>query len=368
MGTVSVIPYVDLVRQQAALAGELELAFRRVLAHGQFVNGPEVDELEQALMKRLGVAGVVAVNSGTDALALALRLRGIGPGDEVITAAHSFLATANAIATAGARPVFVEIDDETMCIDPDAVARAITPHSKAILPVHLNGYPCDVSPLLALAEDRGLAVIEDAAQAFGSSRHGRPAGTRGIGCFSLHPLKVLSALGDGGFIAVASAEDARFLRRYRNHGLVDRDHAEIIGVNSRLDTLQAAFVLTKLAHLDEALAARRAHAEAYRAALAGVVRLPPAGPGIELNHSAFVIRHPQRDRLREHLSRLGVDAKIHYPLAIHQQAPYRAAAPQLPVTERVISEILSLPISAELSPADRDRVIAAVLAAAGTSP
>jgi dTDP-4-amino-4,6-dideoxygalactose transaminase len=358
------IPYIDVAAQNAAFVDALVAALRRVVAHGQFILGPEVGELEARLRQVLGVADVVTVNSGTDALVLALKLRGVGPGDEVITVAHSFLATANAIALVGARPIFVDIDEDTMCIDARAAAEAVGERTRAVVPVHLNGYPCDMAPFVALAEERGLALIEDAAQALGSRRSGQHAGTAGIGCFSLHPLKVLAALGDGGFVSVRSSTDAESLRRERNHGLVDRDHAAMIGVNSRLDTVQAAFLLAKLERLEELLAARRAHAEAYRSALAGRVRLPPQpGQGVEMNNSAFVIRHPRRDQLRARLAELGVGANAHYPIAIHQQPPYRAGAPRLPVTERVVGEILSLPVGPELTEAGRDRVIAAVLEA-----
>jgi dTDP-4-amino-4,6-dideoxygalactose transaminase len=367
--TPSRIPYVDLVAQNAPLAGELAAAAARVVAHGQMILGPEVAELEAALAARLGVPEVVAVSNGTDALVLALRLHGIGPGDEVITVAHSFLATANAIALVGARPVFADVDDTTMCMDPAAAARAVTSRTRAIIPVHLNGYPCDPAPIAQLAGAHGLAVVEDAAQALGSRRDGRAAGTAsGLGAFSLHPLKVLGALGDAGFLTAGDAATAARLRQARNHGLVDRDRAESVGPNARLDTIQAAFLLVKLARLDGWLAARRAHAAAYRAALAGVVRLPPElppGDGNALNEQAFVIRHPERDRLREALAARGIDAKIHYPIGIHQQATYRGAATAaLPVTERVLAEILSLPVSPELAVADRERVIAAVKEAA----
>lgn len=354
------VPYVDIAAENRAIAGELADALSRVVDHGQLILGAEVAELERRLADYLGVAGVVSLNSGTDALVMALKLRGVGPGDEVITPSHSFLASANAVALAGARPIFVDIDEETMCIDPLAAAAAITPATRAILVVHLNGFPVDLAPFEALAAKHGVALIEDAAQALGARRRGRFAGAAGLGCFSLHPLKVLGALGDAGFIAVQSSDDAAAARLLRNHGLVDRDRASVVGGNTRLDALQAAFLLVKLDHLDRWIAARRAHGAAYREALAGRVRLPPDPGDGECNGGVFVVRHPRRDRLRDELAARGIDAKVHYPLAIHQQPTFRDGAPRLPVTEKVVGEILSLPVSPQLADRQRQLVIDAV--------
>lgn len=360
------VRYVDLVAQHQRLRAALHQALDRVLDHGQFVLGPEVAELESRLASQLGAVEVVSCGSGADALQLALRLRGVGPGDEVITVSHSFVATAHAVRLLGATPVFVDIDERTMCMDPGAAEQAVSPRTRAILPVHLNGYPCDMAPFRALCERFGLALVEDAAQALGARRDGEAVGARGLACFSLHPLKVLSALGDAGFVAIDSAADAQELRRLRNHGLQDRDRCLRWGPNSRIDTLQAAFLLVKLPELAGWLEARRAHAAAYRQALAGLVTLPPEEPGVDCCHSAFVIRHPQRDRLREALAARGIDARVHYPHAIHQQPPYTGVVGRLPVTERVVAQILSLPVSPELDLGGRERVIAAVVEAVGS--
>lgn len=363
--TPPAIPYVDLAAQHAPLRERILDAVARVLDHGRFILGPEVAELESRLAERLGVPHVVGVANGTDALTLALRARGVGPGDDVLTVSHSFVATAAAICLAGARPVFVDVDERTMQIDPDALPAALTEHTRAVIPVHLNGSPCDLGRVADFCRRHGLALIEDCAQALGVRAAGESVGTRELGCFSLHPLKVLSACGDAGFVAARSADDAERLRRLRNVGLADRDHCAEVSGNHRLDTLQAAILLVKLEHLDGWTAARRRHAAAYRAAFAGKLTLPPEeAEGDFAIYSAFVVRHPRRDRLIELLRARGVDAKVHYPLAIHQQEAFsRFAGRPLPVTEKVVSEILSLPVSAELAGESRERVIAAVLAA-----
>jgi dTDP-4-amino-4,6-dideoxygalactose transaminase len=366
-----VIPYVDLAALHAPLRDELLAAVGRVLDHGQFILGPEVAELEGRLAERLEVPAVVGVANGTDALILALELRGIGPGDEVITVSHSFVATGSAILRAGARPVFVDLSEATMLMDPAAVEAAVTPRTRAVMPVHLNGQPCDLPAIAAVCRQHGLALIEDCAQAFGAraGAHsgGSPVGRLDLGWFSLHPLKVLPGYGDGGFIACASPADAERLRRLRNLGLIDRDHCGTVSGNSRLDTVQAAMLLVALDRFDDWVERRRAHATVYRQALAGVVRLPPEeAPGERITYSAFVVRHPERDRLAALLRERGVDAKAHYPLAIHQQPAFEGGNwPPLPVTERVVSEILSLPVHAALGDDDVRRVAEAVRSAAG---
>ena len=341
------VPYVDLAAQHRGIRDELVAALDRVLEHGQLVLGPEVASLEATLAERIGARAVVTCNSGTDALVLALALRGIGLGDRVLTVTHSFVGTANAIRLVGAEPVFVDIDEETMNMDIAKACEAIDEDTRAVIPVHLNGFPSDLTALQRACDPRQIAVIEDCAQAFGATRDHVHVGAGGLGCFSLHPLKALSALGDGGFVAVDSPEDAANLAQLRNHGLFDRDHCEIPGYNSRLDALQAAFLMVKLERFAAWLERRRAHAHAYTEALAGCVRVPPEHDNAEPTFSAYVIRHPQRDALIEQLRDKGVDAKIHYPLGIHQQAAYADTPTSLPVTERVVGEIISLPISAK---------------------
>ncbi|MCP4663403.1 MAG: DegT/DnrJ/EryC1/StrS family aminotransferase [bacterium] len=355
------IPYVDLPAHNRPLRDEILAAVARVLEHGMFILGPEVAELERRLAERLGGGAVVGVGSGTDALILALHLRSIDPDDEVLTVSHSFVATANAIALSGAKPVFVDIDERTMLIDPRQLEQALTPRTRAVIAVHLNGFPCEMAALDAFCERHNLVLVEDCAQAFGSCYRGRPVGSFGIGCFSLHPLKSLSACGDAGFIWVRDDADAEELRLLRNHGLRDRDRCGQHSVNSRLDTLQAAILLVKLRHFDGWFEARRRHAAAYRQALAGRVVLPPEEGENTINYSAFAIRHRERDRLRAELLERGIDVKVHYPLGIHQQPAYAYDAPSLPVTERVVSEILSLPVTPELSDVDRETVVARLL-------
>lgn len=360
------VPYVDLAAQAAPLREALLAAAGRVFAHGKYILGPEVEELEGRLAAKLGVRHVVGVNSGTDALLLGLRLCGIGSGDEVLTVSHSFFATATAVRLLGARPVFVDVDPETMLLDPDRLDGATTPRTRAVMPVHLNGYPCDMDRIAEFCERRGLALIEDCAQSFGARFAGRATGAFGIGCFSLHPLKVLSACGDAGFVTVDSDAAAERLRHLRNIGLRDRDHCSEVSGNSRLDTLQAALLLVKLDQFDSWVAARRAHVEAYRTALTGRFTLPPEeDERHEAIWSAFVIRHPERDRLREALAVAGIECKVHYPIPIHRQEAFADLAPfpPLPQTDRVVATMLSLPVTPELSAADRSRVVDALVVA-----
>jgi dTDP-4-amino-4,6-dideoxygalactose transaminase len=352
------IPYVDLARANARHREALLEAVGRVIDHGQYILGPEVEAFEKALAERLGAEHVVGVGSGTAALTLGLSLAGVGPGDEVVAPSHSFVATASAIALVGARPVFADVDPRTCTLSADAVAPLITERTKAIVPVHLGGIPCDMPPLCDLAEEHGLALVEDAAQAIGAALNGRSVGTFGIGCFSLHPLKTLSALGDGGFIVLPDAELAAAARRMRNLGLVERGVAGVVAPNSRLDTVHAAMLLVKLEHFDEMVAARRAHAAAYRAALADHFELVAEPDGAEPAYSTFVVRHPRRDELIRHAASRGIDLKVHYPTPIHRQPAFAdLAAVDLPVTERVVSEIVSLPVSPELGEGERERVV-----------
>lgn len=355
------IPYVDLAAQNRPLKDAILEAVGRVLDHGRLVNGPEVRALEERLEEILEGGHVVGVASGTAALVLALRVHGIGPGHEVVVPSHSFVATASAVVLTGATPVFADVDEETMVLDPASVARAVGPKTRAVIPVHLNGFPADLDALGRLCEERDLVLVEDCAQALGARFRGRPVGSFGIGCFSLHPLKVLGAAGDAGFVRVGDEALAGELRRLRNLGLADRDHLSAVSGNERLDTVQAAILGVKLARLDAWLAARRAHAMAYRRALEGLVRLPPAVPGHEPSHSVFCVRHEQRDALVEGLRARGVDAKVHYPVPIHRQPPFVTDPPvELPVTDKVVSEIVSLPASPELDPGGRAAVITAV--------
>lgn len=355
------VDYVDLPAQHAPLRDSILEAIGRVLDHGQFILGPEVVELEAKLRELTGAEDVVTVNSGTDALVYALRLRGIGPGDEVLTVAHSFVATAAAIVMTGARPVFVDIEEETMLMDVAKLDRHLSDATRAVIPVHLNGYPCDIDALSDFCQKNDLHLIEDCAQSIGARYRGEHVGVRDLGAFSLHPLKPLSACGDGGFVTTSNLEEGRTLRELRNIGLRDRDHCVRVSGNSRLDTLQAAILLEKMKHFESWVNRRRENARAYQVALERKVTLPPDDDDRDPAWSAFVIRHPDRDRLLEWLRSHGVDAKIHYPIAIHQQEAYECWSTPLPVTEKVLREMISLPVSAELTGEQRDHVINTLL-------
>ncbi|MFH1465754.1 MAG: DegT/DnrJ/EryC1/StrS family aminotransferase [Pseudomonadota bacterium] len=364
------IPPVDLPAQHAPLEEEILTAVRRVLRHGQFILGPEVRRLEAALEEILGVRHVIGVGNGTDALVLALRAHGVGPGDEVITVSHSFFATTSAITLVGAAPVYVDVDPATMLMDPALLPAARTPRTRAVLPVHLNGHPCDMGRIAAFCQEHGLALVEDCAQALGARWGGRCVGAFGTGCFSLHPLKILGACGDGGAVATDDDALAGWLRRARDLGKLDRDRCGEVSGNSRLDALQAAILGVKLPRLEGWIERRRAHAAAYRAALGGCVEPPPEDPPDgRAVYTFFVVRHPARDRLIGALADRGVDARVHYPIPIHRQPAFSAwPAGPLPHTERTVGEILSLPVTPELSDADRERVIGAVLAACAEAP
>lgn len=354
------IPYVDLAAQHAGLEQELLEAVRAVLRHGDYILGPEVGELERRLASRLEVADVVGVNSGTDALILALGHAGVGAGDEVITVSHTFAATVSAIRLAGAEPVLVDVSDETLLLDPGCLEEALTDRTRAVLPVHLGGFSCDMTAIVSFCEEHGLALVEDCAQSLGARHRARFVGTFGIGAFSLHPLKVLSAVGDGGFVTLSV--DGEPLRRDRNLGLKARGHVGKVGPNSRLDTLQAALLLVKLRYLDAWIEARRAHAEAYRSALRDALWVQDDDAEGYAVYSTFVIRHPERDALLQGLARRGIDAKVHYPLGVHQQQAFAGVRRLgLAVTERVVTEIVSLPVTPELDPEGREQVIEAVL-------
>lgn len=356
------VPYVDLPAQHAPLEEELLAAVRGVLRHGGFILGPEVAELEERLAAWLGVPRVVTVANGTDALTLAMRVRCVGHGDEVLVPSHSFLASAHAVRLVGAEPVFVDIEPARMLMDPARLEEALTPRTRAVMPVHLGGHPCDMDAVCAFCREHGLELIEDCAQAVGTRWRGRSVGDFGLGCFSLHPLKTLSAPGDAGFLTVHDDEEVERLRLTRNFGLLDRDHTAFVSGHSRLDTVHAAMLLVKLRRLDGWIDARRAHAAAYTEALAGAYRLIEVPDVAEPTWSTYVVRHPERDRILEAVRRQGFDVKVHYPVPIHRQAPYADGGPwDLPETERGVREMMSLPVTPELSHEDRDALIAALM-------
>ena len=360
------IPYVDIAGQHRGLKAELLAAIGDVLDEAQFVLGDRVREFEARFAELCGVRHAVAVNSGTDALILSLRALEIGPGDEVITPPNSFISSASCIVLVGARPVFVDVLDD-FNLDPAQVEAAITPRTKAILPVHLNGRPAQMGPIMDLAAAHGLAVVEDAAEAVLARYRGQPVGSFGIGCFSLHPLKTLNACGDGGVLTTDDERLAEQFRQLRNLGLRNRDACVLWSSNSRLDTIQAAILLVKLKYLEAWTLARREHAACYREALAGVpgVRAPDDRPEEWAVYHRFVIQAERRDALKQFLAERGVETAVHYPIPIHLQPAARDLGygpGSFPMTERQAARILSLPVYPELSPQEREEVVRAIRA------
>lgn len=359
------IPHVDLARQHTALRDELATAMAGVLASCRFVLGPEGEALEQELAGRAKVRYGLGVASGTDALRLALAALGIGPGDEVITPAFSFVASSSTIVMAGATPVFADIDPETFTVTRASVERAITPRTRAVLPVHLYGHGAPMADLDALARARGLALIEDAAQAVGGTVDGRPVGAWGdVTCLSFYPTKNLGACGDGGLLLTDRDDVAAHVRRLRHHGDGGRYRHIELGYCSRLDELQAAILRVKLRHLDGWIERRRAIADRYRARLAGLpLALPTERPGMRHVYHLFTVRHAQRDALAKRLAERGVGTAVHYPIAVPAQPMFGRGDKDWPEAARAAREVLSLPCFPELTDAEVDAVAAAVRAA-----
>lgn len=360
------IPYVDLAQQHRSLREELLAAVGRVLDSGQFILGEEMVRFEEEFARLCQTRHAVAVNSGTDALILALKALDIGPGDEVITPPNSYLASASCIALAGAKPVFADVRED-LNLDPAAVESAITPRTRAIIAVDLTGKPAPMPELLAVARAHGLEIIEDAAQAVGATLNGRPVGSLSrVGCFSLHPLKNLNACGDGGMLTTDDDALAARVRLLRNHGQPNRNDCEEFSLVSRLDSVQAAMLRCKLPHLPEITRRRRENAARYRERLAGCARLrcPEDGPGEFCVYHTFVVQADEREALIAHLAAAGIGTAIHYPTPIHLMTVGRKLGHQegdFPVTERLASRILSLPIYPELTLAQVDQVAGAVL-------
>jgi dTDP-4-amino-4,6-dideoxygalactose transaminase len=348
------VPYVDLVGQHRLIKDELLAAVAEVIESGQFILGPAVTRFEEEFARLCGVAHAIGVGNGTDALVMALRALGVGPGDEVVTVPNSFVSTASAAILVGAKPVFVDVGDDYN-MDPALLEAAITPATKAILPVHLTGRAARMDEIAAIACRRGLPIVEDAAQAVMAEYKGRRVGSFGMaGCFSLHPLKTLNACGDGGVITTNDAALAEKLRLMRNLGLKTRDDCVMFEGNSRLDALQAAMLLVKLRHLEAWTDARRANAAFYRKALGDVpqVRLPGERSDERAAYHTFVIQAEKRDALREFLAGRGVATNIHYPVPIHRHTAASAAGLAdgwYPAAERQAGRILSLPIYPELT-------------------
>lgn len=357
------IPVMDLHRQHALLRDRLNAAASRVIDSGWFILGPEVRAFEEEFAAWLGVAECVGVASGTDAITLALRALDIGAGHEVITVSHTAVATVAAIINAGATPVLVDIDAATFTMDPAACARAITPRTRAIVPVHLYGHPADMPALTTLAAQHGLHVIEDCAQAHGAVCQGRRVGTWGAcAAFSFYPTKNLGALGDGGAIVTNDTTLAERVRELRQYGWRERYISSTHGFNSRLDELQAALLRVKLPYVHAWNSARCAHAELYAEHLHGV-QTPGTRNGCTHVHHLYVVRAPRRDALAAHLKAHGIATALHYPAPVHLQPAYRGLATQpLPVTEAVCDDILTLPMFPELRNDEIESVCNAVAA------
>ena len=363
---MSGVPFVDFKARIAAWRGEIEEAVSRVLDSGWFILGPEGEAFERELASAFGAADAVGVASGTEAIQLALAAAGVGAGDDVVTSPLTAAFTGMAILCAGARPVFADLDPVTLNVSPEAVARAITPRTKALLPVHLYGHPADVDPLLEIARARGIPLVEDACQAHGARYKGRVVGAlSGLGALSFYPTKNLGALGDGGAVLVNDPARAARLRRLRNGGQTDRYHHAEPGLNSRLDEMQAAILRVGLRHLDAAIARRRELAALYRRELAGAdgIVLPVEQPYARSNHHLFVLRHPRRDQLMAALRERGIGTLIHYPVPLHLQGAFSSPGARrgdFPVAERAAGEIFSLPLYPEMSDAQALAVAAAV--------
>jgi dTDP-4-amino-4,6-dideoxygalactose transaminase len=357
------IKMVDLRRQYLSIKNEIDEAIQSVLTATDFIMGSAVKEFEADLASYLGAKHAIGCASGTDALQVAMMALCIGRGDEVITSPVTFVATAETIALLGATPVYVDIDPKTYNLDVQHIAARITAKTKAIIPVHLYGQPVDLTPLLTLAGERGLKVIEDAAQAIGASYHGRSVGTLGdIGCFSFFPSKNLGAYGDGGAMVTNDAALAERCRMVTVHGSRKRYHHEILGVNSRLDTLQAAVLKVKLRHLETWTEARIRIARRYNEGLKGLDLVRPyCAPDVRHVYNQYSIRTPRRDALAEFLKGQGVGHAIHYPLPLNLQPAFRHYVPEgtsFPVAEAVSREIISLPIYPEMLETECEAVIA----------
>lgn len=365
------VPLLDLARQYAAIQEELEAAVLRVLRSGQYVLGPDCRALEKELAAYTCCRHAVACASGSDALLLALMAIGIRPGDEVLLPSFTFFATAGSVARLGAVPVFVDIEPESFGMDPVRAAEAVTPATRAVIPVHLYGQCAAMEPVMAMAKAHGLAVIEDAAQALGALYQGRPAGSWGdVGCYSFYPTKNLGGAGDGGMLCTQRDDLADRLQLLRVHGMRQRYYHEAVGINSRLDTIQAAVLRVKLAHLEAWISARQQAAARYACLLEpleqqGVLRLPPLLPQRRHVWNQYVIRvlGGRRDALRRFLQEHKVCTEIYYPVPLHMQAcfadlGYRPGS--LPETERAAAEVLALPLFAEITEDEQQWVAGAI--------
>ncbi len=360
------VPFVDLKQQYLTVKKEVLAAVADVFESAQFVLGKEVDAFEEEFAAYCGGRYGVAVNTGTSALHLALLAAGVGPGDEVITVSMTFVATAAAVVYTGAKPVFVDVDPVTYTMDPRQIEAAITPRTKAILPVHLYGQAADMDSIVAIARRYGLAVVEDAAQAHGAEYKGRRCGSIGdLGCFSFYPGKNLGAYGEGGMVTTNNPEFARKIRILRDWGAEKKYHHALKGFNYRMEGVQGAILRVKLRYLEGWTEARRAHALAYREMLDDSgLKLPREAAGNRHVYHVYAVLTPQREELMENLNARGIQTGIHYPIPVHLQPAYadlEYKAGDFPVTERIASEELSLPMFPEMTEAQLGEVSEAVL-------
>jgi len=362
------VPFLDLKAAYQELRAELDAAYRRVMESGWYILGEEVEAFEREFAAYCGVKHCIGVGNGLDALHLILRGCGIGPGDEVIVPANTFIATWLAVSYAGAVPLPVEPNERTYNIDPQRIEAAITPRTRAIMPVHLYGQPADMDPILQIARQHGLKVIEDAAQAHGACYKGRRAGSLGDAAgFSFYPAKNLGAFGDAGAVVTNDDELADKVRILRNYGSRLKYYNEVKGFNSRLDPLQAAFLRVKLKYLDEWNERRRAVARRYLEELADIpeLTLPFVPEWAEPVWHLFVVRHPRRDELQEYLARAGIGMLIHYAVPPHRSGAYAEPGrtdDNWPVTEQIANTVLSLPIGPHLEQQMQQEVISVLKA------
>ena len=360
------IPLVGLFDQYQTIKPEIDAAIENTITASAFIGGDEVRKFESEFALYCEAKACVGVGNGTDALYLTLKALGIGAGDEVITVAHTFIATSEAISAAGARPVFVDIKEDTMLMDPALLEAAITPRTKAIVPVHLYGQPCEMDLIMEIAERHGLKVIEDAAQAHGARWRGRRVGSIGdAACFSFYPGKNLGAFGDAGAVVSNDEDLIERVRMFANHGRLEKYTHKLEGVNSRLDGLQAAILRVKLRHLDRWNEQRRSHADFYLDTLTnGDIRPQTIHPDATPVWHLFVVRVSEREGFQQNLKREGVATGIHYPVPLHLQPAYEHAnisLGTLPVTEKASAEVVSLPMYPELTTAQLETIVNAVI-------
>jgi UDP-2-acetamido-2-deoxy-ribo-hexuluronate aminotransferase len=358
--------FIDLKRQYTEYQSEIDARMRAVLAHGHFIMGPEIAELEAALAGYVGVSHCVTVSSGTVSLEIALRALEIGPGDEVITVPFTWISTAEVIGLVGARPVFVDVEASTYNIDATLIEQAITPRTKAIIPVGLFGQMPDCARINAIAEKHKLAVIEDAAQSFGATQQGRRScGVTRIGSTSFFPAKPFGCYGDGGALFTNDGVLAERMRAIRTHGGVKRHHHTVLGMNARFDTLQAAILLAKLPHFDWEVRQREKIGTRYTELLRSTCGVPAVVPGNTHVYAQYTVRFANRDAVAAKLREKGVPTAVYYPKCLHEQPVFASLGyrwGQFPESERASREVLSLPMHPFLAAADQDAIVAALLA------